>query len=456
MNVTELAGIAIACTLLALGAASTVAGAFRRRAADRLLLTFGSWCLLYGIRLAAQQPAIDRTIGGSSVAWAYVITSITYLINVPSGWFFEILIGPGWKQSVRRLWQLQAAYAVIAIAVDATVGQPGAAMAPNRPIVLAWLVVVVVNVVLYRRRLTRPFRTPIIAIGAAVLAFAVLNENLGRPVAPAVDLEPIGVLVFLAALGYGVVVNVFQSEAQLAAVQRELETASEIQRSLLPPALPTIDRLGMAVEYVPMASVAGDLYDFVRLAPTRLGVLVADVSGHGVPAALVASMVKLAFATQAESADDPALVLAGMNRVLARQLDRSFVTALYAVIDTERARVTVANAGHPPLLIGRASGILEEVTEHGMMMGFAPETSYRNAEVGLQPGDLMLLYTDGVTEVQNRLGEFFDVARVKQWLLTAGRRDPEAIRRLAFDELTRWRGGAGFEDDVTLVVAGLR
>src|SRR5262249_7863958 len=141
-------------------------------------------------------------------------------------------------------------------------------------------------------------------------------------------------------------------------------------------------------------AVAGDLYDFVRLGPSRLGILVADVSGHGVPAALVASMVKLAFSTQAHQAHDPAVVLTAMNRALARQLGRSFGTAIYAVIDTDRRTITHANAGHPPPMIARVHQPIEDIGGHGMMLGFTDDATYANTETRLETGDLVFLYTD--------------------------------------------------------------
>ena len=177
-------------------------------------------------------------------------------------------------------------------------------------------------------------------------------------------------------LGYGVVGSVIRSEAELAAVQRELETARQIQASLLPRALPQATGLDLAARYIPMTAVAGDLYDIVSLGPAQVGILVADVAGHGVPAALVASMVKLAFSTQAEHAGDPARVMGAMNRILCRHVEGTFVTAIYAVVDTERGAITFANAGHPPLLVRRAGGIVDEGHGHGLMLGFLPEAQY--------------------------------------------------------------------------------
>jgi sigma-B regulation protein RsbU (phosphoserine phosphatase) len=452
VGLSELVGLAIGFTLFALGAGAITAWSLRRRSAERLLLAFGIWCVLYGVRLVLQQAAVRAGLGGSPVLWAYCNAFITYAINVPGGLFFEALLGPGWKQSIRRVWQVQAVYAVAAIAIDIAAKRPYAAMAPNRPLVLVALLVAVVNVFLYRRRLSRLFTTPAIVAGAFVLLFFVANENLNRPFAPAINLEPVGVAAFVMSLAYGVVGITVRNEAEYFAIQRELDTARQIQTSLLPRRAPRIRGLDVAVQYVPMTAVAGDLYDFVELGPSTLGILVADVSGHGVPAALVASMVKLAFSTEADHAHDPAVVLTAMNRALSRQLERSFVTAVYAVIDTDRGTMTQANAGHPPPMIARANRSIEEVGEHGMMLGFTAEATYTNSETRLDSGDVVFFYTDGVTESRNRAGEFLDRQHVGLWLESTAA-DAARITRTILDDLARWRGDRSFEDDVTFVIA---
>jgi serine phosphatase RsbU (regulator of sigma subunit) len=209
----------------------------------------------------------------------------------------------------------------------------------------------------------------------------------------------------------------------------------------------------VAVHFVPVTAVAGDLYDFVRLDPARTGILVADVSGHGIPAALVASMVKLAFTTAADESHDPAQVLSAINRALCRQLELGLVTAVYVVIDTERGSATFANGGHPPPLVGRADGQVEAIQEHGLLLGFKPDVAYKNVEIPLRDGDLLLLYTDGVTEARNAAGEFFDRDRLAGWLAARGDRQVAPFMKAAVAELDRWRGDRAFEDDVTFVVA---
>jgi sigma-B regulation protein RsbU (phosphoserine phosphatase) len=451
MSVTDLIAIAIGSMLLALGVASIFAWSLRRKTSDRLLLYFGIWCGLYGLRLLALQTSVRAAFGGSTRTWMFASAFITYIINVPGGLFIEGLVGAGWKQSIRRVWQAQAFYAMAAIAVDLAVGRPAAAMAPNSPIVLVGVIVWLTNLWVYRDRLPPLFKSPAIAIGATVFILFVINQNLGRPFVPSTNVEPVGVFIFLLCLGYAVVGSVFAREAALVAVNRELETARQIQVALLPRGVPRLSQVDLAVRYLPMTAVAGDLYDFAVLGPARVGVLVADVAGHGVPAALVASMVKVAFTSQAIQADDPAAVLTGMNKTLCVHLEASFVTAIYAVIDGET--IVYANAGHPSLLVGRIDGRVDSAGERGCMLGVFADATYANGHVDVGAGDQILMFTDGVPEAQNVLGEFVDDDRVREWLASSRGETASTVADSLLQRLRSWRGVAAFDDDVTFVVA---
>ena len=270
-------------------------------------MLFGTWCALYGLRLLADTPFVVETLGVPATSAVYFRAFVTYIINVPIVMSVESVIGPGWKQWIRRMWQVQAVYAVGAIATDVLLQRPRAAMALNSPLVLLGAAIGLANLWKFRHNLSATLKSRAIGRAAMIMLLCVVNENVGRPVFPDINLEPVGVFIFIVALGYGVVTNMFRQEAELVAVQREMETARQIQTSLLPRTLPDIHGLDVAARYLPMTAVAGDIYDFITLGPSRVGLLVADVSGHGVPAALVASMVKLAFAAQSDDANDPAL-----------------------------------------------------------------------------------------------------------------------------------------------------
>jgi sigma-B regulation protein RsbU (phosphoserine phosphatase) len=127
-----------------------------------------------------------------------------------------------------------------------------------------------------------------------------------------------------------------QLATQLHTIQKELETARQIQLSILPSAIPKLAGLDIAARYVPMSSVAGDFYDFVVVDEKHVGILVADVSGHGMPAALIASMLKIALAAQVAHAADPAQVLLGLNQALCGKFEYHFITAAYLFVDMQK------------------------------------------------------------------------------------------------------------------------
>jgi sigma-B regulation protein RsbU (phosphoserine phosphatase) len=453
MSPTELLGGAIGSTLLGLGVASLLAWFTNRGRLDRSLPLFGAWCGLYGARLIADQPAIVDGLRVSAEAAEYFRVFVTYVINVPVGIFIEALIGRGWKNSIRRVWQAMAVYAVAAIAGDLALGEAGAMMPLNSPLVLACVLLALAHFLFARDRLEPRFRRPAIGVAALIMLLFVLNENLRRPILPFINIEPVGVFIFVVTLGYAVVERAFRQEAELLAVQRELDTARRIQMGLMPKEVPRVDGLELAAHYVPMTAVAGDLYDFARLGPSCVGILVADVAGHGVPAALVASMVKLAFTTESVHASDPARVLSAMNRIICQNVEGTFVTAVYAVIDAAGGTVVVASAGHPPLLLSDGTGAVLESAARGFMLGLSPDATYENETWPWRPGDRILLYTDGLTEARNPAGEFLDTERVAGWLSSSDAVHASAVAERLLSNLAKWRGAAGFDDDVTFVVA---
>ncbi len=232
------------------------------------------------------------------------------------------------------------------------------------------------------------------------------------------------------------------------AIRKELEIARQIQASILPDHMPRVTGLQIAVRYLPMTEVAGDFYDFLLVDDRRLGILIADVSGHGVPAALVASMVKIAIAAQAPHADDPAKVMNGLNSILAGKLHGQFVTAAYLYLDLDAGSGLYSAAGHPPLLHYRASDqTIHAVENNGLILGFVPSAVYESKALVVGESDRFLLYTDGVLEADRR-GEEFGQERVKQILRQAPSAD-QLCTSLS-DEVSTWSQGIA-RDDITIV-----
>jgi sigma-B regulation protein RsbU (phosphoserine phosphatase) len=222
----------------------------------------------------------------------------------------------------------------------------------------------------------------------------------------------------------------------MAAVGRELDTARRIQQAILPKGVPSVPGLAVATHYASMSEVAGDLFDFVVTPSGQLGVLVADVSGHGVPAAIVASMVKIALAVQEGDVADPGVVLTRMNRALCGRFELAYVTAVFALIDPVAGTLTYASAGHPSPLIVR----------------FLPDVTYTSTVVeDFGPGDRVVFYTDGITEASRPDGEFYGDRRFHQTVLAGLSQPADGFTASLVADARRWVN-ADFADDVTLVV----
>ena len=247
-----------------------------------------------------------------------------------------------------------------------------------------------------------------------------------------------------------------QLARQLLSINNELEMAREIQVSILPHETPKISGLEIAARYLPMTSLAGDFYDFIIVDEKHLGILVADVSGHGLPAALIASMLKAALSAQSAHACDPARVLAGLNQSLCGKFQRHFATGAYLFVNMEKKSISYAAAGHPPLLLWRTSaGIASEVLENGLPLGLLPQAAYSAVEVPVEPGDKAILYTDGIPETTSPSEQEFGADLFKGFLESNHSLRADMFADLLLDELSSWSEhprGQGQPDDLTLLV----
>jgi phosphoserine phosphatase RsbU/P len=188
----------------------------------------------------------------------------------------------------------------------------------------------------------------------------------------------------------------------------------------------------------------------------RLGILVADVSGHGMPAALISSMLKIALAAQSAQARDPAAVLSGLNQALCGKFQGHYVTAAYALVDMEKRTIRYAGAGHPPLVLrDRLAGTTSEITENGLFLGFFPKATYSAVEMPFCEGDWGVLYTDGVLEATDPSGQQFGADRLKLFLENNRNLGVDQFVDGLLDELSRWSdhaSGREPEDDITILV----
>jgi phosphoserine phosphatase RsbU/P len=242
---------------------------------------------------------------------------------------------------------------------------------------------------------------------------------------------------------------------QLIAINNELEIARQIQLAILPKETPKTQGLDIVARYIPMSSVAGDFYDFIVVDEKHLGILIADVFGHGLPSALIASMLQSAFAAQSAHASDPVRVLSALNRALFGKFRSHFVTAAYVFLDLEKSIVNYAGAGHPPLLVWRkSSGSVAEVLENGIFLGPFHNSTYSAVPLPLEGGDRIILYTDGIVEARNSSGEEFGMDRLKGMVEENHALPVDRFADAVLDAVARWSekiSGPSQSDDITLL-----
>jgi sigma-B regulation protein RsbU (phosphoserine phosphatase) len=447
--------VTLAILFVAVGLAAVSIFRLRRQARPPELLWFGLFALLFGMRLLILTDTVRFTTGLSDRAWFYAAAALSAIVPLPALLFLQEIF-PQWKRLLTWALRAQVLLGVAAIVSDQVVGRPDSLRLLNSLWVLALFLTL--TVALFRQSGMHS-SVQALRIGALTFSCAVVLRNLSNlaPLQYRFDFEPIGFAVFLAALARVVISRTVEREEKLVAINKELEVARQIQASILPRGVPSLPQVQVSAHYRPMTAVAGDFYDFLPMDARRLGILVADVSGHGVPAALIASMVKVAISAQQQHADDPGAVLAGINQTLCGKLDgRYYVTAAYLFLDLDARHIRYGAAGHPPLLwLHPRDGVVDAVVENGMVLGLFPEAPYTYVERPLDGASRFVLYTDGLTEARNEAGEEFGDAQLQSALSAGAALDANQIASSLLDNLGRWAGydaGRHQEDDVTLIV----
>ncbi len=440
---TNLPYIAVASIVLVGGLGSIIL--YRLRPRDRLLLWLGVFASAFGVRLFFQNDLIYRATGMDAQFFQAAKLFLTYFIPVPLALFARDLIGPGWKKSISAWLWIEIGFAVIAIPCSILFHQLAWTDTANSILIIAGTLLILLHIFLDKglEASVAPLRWPLVLFGAVVVL-----KN-ARVLPQRIDLEPFGFLILLFGLSYTALRQAVARETALTEVEQELATARRIQISILPRTSPELVHLRIASHYEPMTAVAGDFYDFLKTGEYGLTILVADVSGHGVPAALVASMLKICFIAQRALANDPARVLAGFNTMLRDVLVGQYVTAACAAIDLSLGTVTYAGAGHPPSLLLRKNGELVQLAENGLFIGPFPQATYSNMSVPFETGDKLLLYTDGIVEATAPDGAQFGQERLIECLREGKDLDPGNF----VEQLLRKIAGPIQEDDLTVVLA---
>ena len=447
----------IGTILATVGFLSLAIHRLRNKSNERGLLWFGAFAAAFGIRLLLVTDIFRFTATPEVAhrqAWLYVGWGITYSLPLLGTLFLREVFSEWAPRIPVYVIRLLGAFSVAGVLCDLIFHHPGSLRPLNNAIVIVGFIVMLKAL---PRRSKGRFRGLLRIAGLLYIA-SVLVENLWSFYSVSLPgivqiMEPLCLTCFLAVLGAVVVSRIFEREEQLIEVHKELEIARRIQTAILPRELPSSSSVTVAARYLAMTAVAGDFYDFLLPGEKRIGILIADVSGHGVPAALIASMVKVAIAAQLPCANDPGKVLSGMNRVLCGNMQGQFVSAAYLFLDTENWLLRYAGAGHPPLL--RCEGeTIESITENGLPLGLFAHAAYTSTERKLNAGSRFLLYTDGLIEASDSADEFFGEDRVRDVLRKASTLTAEQSATLCVDRVTAWSGSPQ-QDDLTVIVVDI-
>jgi sigma-B regulation protein RsbU (phosphoserine phosphatase) len=238
-------------------------------------------------------------------------------------------------------------------------------------------------------------------------------------------------------------------------LEQEIRVARNVQESLYPRSLPRLPGTGLAAFCLPARLVSGDLYDVIEISPTRMGLLCADVSGKGIPAAILTATVHaIARALAGKGgAPRPSELVSAMNEELCQRIpDNSFVTVFWADFDSTTRLLRYSNAGHnPPCLIPPGGAEVIRLTTGGVPVGFFQDAVFEESEMTLAPGSLLVLFTDGVPEAQNAAGEEFGEERLLELCRKHADDEPDALVGAVRQALEEWIEGAPQFDDTTVL-----
>jgi phosphoserine phosphatase RsbU/P len=439
----------LGAAFVAVGVLAAIFAVLRRRR-DPLLIFFAAFAALYGLRLWIWSNLFGMMAQGSAF-YPRLRAGINYIILIPAFFFFIFLGLP--RRFERAVGYSMVGLGAVLAAATFLFGDTGTYERINSAAVIAASCFFLIRFMALRSaQRGSPEATDFAVIRWGLLIFVVFVvwQNMAEFFPSSLPLlEPFGFAAFLGTLGYVAARRTLRRDHQLQEIQNELEIARRIQASILPTEFPAQTNFRIAARYVPMTSVAGDLYDYVVADDREVGLLIADVSGHGVPAALIASMVKLAASSQRALAADPARLLSGMNAALLGNTQEQFVTAAYAYLNSGSRELRYSAAGHPPLLLVR-NGSVTAIEQNGLVLAAFDSASYSTAVHKLEAGDRIVMYTDGILEASNPAGDFFGHDALRDLLAKTRGQSPAMAADSIISSVRQW--AAKQDDDLTVLV----
>jgi sigma-B regulation protein RsbU (phosphoserine phosphatase) len=236
-------------------------------------------------------------------------------------------------------------------------------------------------------------------------------------------------------------------------IEEQLAIARDIQRTFLPDLVPNVPGYDIWGANISSGEVGGDYYDFIQIVENQMGIAIADVSGKGIPAALIMASFRASLIAEIRNNYAIRSICSKVNNLLCESLEpENFVTAIYGVLDVKNSIFTFANCGHNPAILLRQAGAVEELSEGGIIMGIRPNAVYEERPVYINPGDILFLYTDGVSEATNASGAQFETTGILQVLRASQQLGAAEIGARMVGAVKEFSADGILSDDLTLMV----
>jgi sigma-B regulation protein RsbU (phosphoserine phosphatase) len=292
---------------------------------------------------------------------------------------------------------------------------------------------------------------PLIAKGSLIGYLAVFNKKNGHPFSD----QDRRLLSIIGSQSAQVIENarLYEEEKALFSLQEELRLARDIQLSLLPHLEPDVSDFQISAVNLPAKSVGGDYYDFLSLPNDKLGLCVGDITGKGMPAAMLMANLQATLRSQASIFEDCCRCLRGTNKLLFKSTESTkFATLFYGILDLHQTKLTYANAGHDAPILFREGKDPEFLNATGLLLGVIEQADYQEATISFQSNDVLILYTDGITEAMNKAGEQFGLERLVSLCNQQQRKNAWELKDAILTEVQKHANGAAQSDDITLMV----
>ncbi|MBN2365459.1 MAG: GAF domain-containing protein [Calditrichaeota bacterium] len=262
-------------------------------------------------------------------------------------------------------------------------------------------------------------------------------------------------LAIIAAQSSNIIENarLYQEEQDFLRMQEEMRLAREIQQNLLPAESPKISGYDIAGCSIPAKDVGGDYFDYIPINDTNLAFCLGDVSGKGMPAALLMANLQATLRGQTGALVSSSECITRSNRLMFKSTDdRKFATLFYGILDMEKHQILYSNAGHDNPFLVKTNTNIERLSTGGVVLGFVPEFSFEEENVDFPPGSMLVLYSDGVSEAMNNTGEEFGEKRIADIIVDCRKESAEAIIREILDKVNHYVDSSLKMDDMTIMV----